>query len=50
MRLGGAELYLTLYPPLIINTLWLFWFGFWWAAIPTYLATLVLALFAGMLV
>ncbi|MCD8547982.1 MAG: response regulator [Aeromonadaceae bacterium] len=48
LRLGGAELYLTLYPPLIINTLWLFWFGFWWAAIPTYLATLVLALFAGM--
>lgn len=48
MRLGGAEVYLTLYPPLIINTLWLFWFGFWWAAIPTYLATLVLALFAGM--
>lgn len=35
--------YFMLYPPLIIGTLLLFWFGFEWGFIPVFLATFIIA-------
>ncbi|MBV8465434.1 MAG: response regulator [Burkholderiales bacterium] len=48
VHFGGMALYVTAYPPLTICALWVLWFGFWWGAIPAYLATFVLALYSGM--
>lgn len=48
VRFGGANLYLTVYPPLTLCSLWVLCVGFWWGAVPAYLATLTLALYAGM--
>jgi diguanylate cyclase (GGDEF)-like protein len=45
---GGVQVYVTIYPPLIICLLWTLCCGFWWGAIPAYLSTLALALYAGM--
>ena len=36
--------YFLLYPPLIIGTLLMFWFGFEWGFIPVFLATFIIAL------
>lgn len=48
LRFGGVEVYITLYPPLLI-CLWLtLCLGWLWGAVPAYLATLSLALYAGM--
>ncbi|WP_410497411.1 GGDEF domain-containing protein [Chitinibacter sp. S2-10] len=45
---GGVIVYITIYPPLLI-CLWLtLTCGWWWGAIPAYLATLTLALYAQM--
>ncbi|MEW5729295.1 MAG: ATP-binding protein [Pseudomonadota bacterium] len=48
LRFAGTDIYVTVYPPLVFALLWTVWFGFWWGFIPAYLATLVLALQAGM--
>ncbi len=48
IHLGGMDLNITIYPPLIFCTFWVFWLGFWWGFIPAYLSTLVLALYSGM--
>jgi signal transduction histidine kinase len=48
LHVGGVDIYITVYPPLIFCTLWVLWFGFWWGFVPAYLATLVLALYSGM--
>jgi len=48
LRFGGANLHLTVYPPLTLCMLWVLCVGFWWGAVPAYLATLTLALQAGM--
>ncbi len=45
---GPYTFHVTLYPPLILAMFWLLWFGFWWAAIPTWLTTFVLAIYYGM--
>ena len=45
---SGTQVYITLYPPLLICLWWTLCFGWWWGAIPAYLATLTLALYAGM--
>ncbi len=45
---SGTQVYITLYPPLLICLWWTLCFGWWWGAIPAYLATLALALYAGM--
>ena len=48
LQLGGVQVYITLYPPLLI-CLWLsLCWGWRWGAVPAYLATLSLALYAGM--
>ncbi|GAA0796103.1 hypothetical protein GCM10009109_31160 [Marinobacterium sediminicola] len=46
--LGPHTFHVTLYPPLILAMFWLLWFGFWWAAIPTWLSTFLLASYYGM--
>ncbi|MBA4502404.1 GGDEF domain-containing protein [Marinobacterium marinum] len=46
--LGSHTLNITLYPPLILSMFWLIWFGFWWAAIPAWLSTFILATHYGM--
>ncbi|PSL12048.1 diguanylate cyclase (GGDEF)-like protein [Marinobacterium halophilum] len=45
---GDYTVHLTFYPPLILAMFWLFWFGFWWAAIPTWASTFILSLHYGM--
>lgn len=45
---GGMDVYVSVYPPLIICLWWTLSFGWLWGAIPAYLATLTLALYAGM--
>jgi diguanylate cyclase len=45
---AGVQVYLTIYPPLLICLWWTLCFGWAWGAIPGYLATLSLALYAGM--
>lgn len=48
MQLGGVQVYISVYPPLLI-CLWLsLCWGWGWGAVPAYLATLSLALYAGM--
>lgn len=48
IRFGGTQIYITLYPPLLICLWWALCFGWWWGAIPAYLATFTLALYAHM--
>lgn len=48
LSFGGVDIYITVYPPLLICLWWTLSFGWWWGAIPAYLATLTLALYAGM--
>jgi len=48
LSFGGVDIYITVYPPLLICLWWSLSFGWWWGAIPAYLATLSLALYAGM--
>ncbi|MYM88706.1 diguanylate cyclase [Rugamonas sp. FT82W] len=48
IHLGGLALYITVYPPLVICLLWTLTCGWWWGAVPAYLATLTLALYGGM--
>ncbi|QTN27783.1 GGDEF domain-containing protein [Rhodoferax sp. AJA081-3] len=45
---AGVQVYLTIYPPLIICLWWTLSFGWAWGAVPGYVATLTLALYAGM--
>ena len=45
---GGVSVFITIYPPLLICLFWALAFGWWWGAIPAYLATLSLALYADM--
>jgi hypothetical protein len=45
---GGIEVYLTVNPPFLICLWWTLNFGWLWGAIPAYLATFTLALYAGM--
>ncbi len=45
---GGIDVYITVYPPLLICLWWTLSFGWFWGAIPAYLATFTLALYAGM--
>lgn len=45
---GGVEVYVTVYPPLLICLLLTLSLGWWWGAIPAYFSTLTLALYAGM--
>ncbi len=47
-ELGEHHFYVTFYPPLILAMFWLFWFGFWWAMIPTWVTTFLLATYYGM--
>lgn len=48
VSLGPSTFHVTLYPPLILAMFWLFWFGFWWAAIPSWASTFILATYYGM--
>lgn len=48
MSFGGVAFYVSIYPPLTICLLWMLSFGWLWGAIPAYLATLTLSLYAGM--
>ncbi|MCP4628344.1 MAG: hypothetical protein GY850_33245, partial [bacterium] len=45
---GGIDVYISVYPPLLICLWWTISFGWLWGAIPAYLATFTLALYAGM--
>lgn len=48
LRLGGVTVHITLYPPLLICLLLTVAWGWIWGAVPAYLATLCLALYADM--
>ena len=48
LNFGGTTVFITVYPPLLICLWWTLCFGWWWGAVPAYLATLTLALYAHM--
>lgn len=48
MDFGGVSFYVSAYPPLTICLLWTLMFGLAWGAIPAYLSTFVLSVYAGM--
>nr|WP_294863375.1 GGDEF domain-containing protein [uncultured Pseudogulbenkiania sp.] len=48
LTFAGVEVYVSIYPPLMICLWWTLFFGWTWGAIPAYLATLSLALYAHM--
>ncbi|WP_374318615.1 diguanylate cyclase [Aquabacterium sp.] len=48
LQFGGAEVRITLYPPLLLNLLWTLTFGWVWGAVPAYAATLAIGLSSGM--
>jgi len=48
LSLGGVQVHITLYPPLIVCLLLTLTWGWVWGAVPAYLATLCLALYADM--
>ena len=48
INLAGVTTHITIYPPLVISTLWTLWIGFWWGFIPAYVATFSLALYSAM--
>ncbi|GLS04369.1 hypothetical protein GCM10007860_15160 [Chitiniphilus shinanonensis] len=45
---GGSDIFVSIYPPLTLCVIWTCCFGFWWGAVPAYIATLCLSLAAGM--
>ena len=48
VNLFGQATYITIYPTLIICTLWTLWFGLLWGIIPAYISTFIVALYSGM--
>ncbi|WP_051305034.1 ATP-binding protein [Chitinilyticum litopenaei] len=48
LQFGDYRIFATFYPPLTLCLLWSVWFGFWWGAIPAYIATMASALYSGM--
>ena len=48
LEFGGVAFYVSIYPPLLICSWWALCFGWGWGALPAYLSTLTLALYAGM--
>jgi PAS domain S-box-containing protein len=48
VQIGPVQFFFTIYPPLILCILMLFWLGLSWAALSAYAATLCLALYTGM--
>jgi len=47
LNVGGVDVYITVYPPLVICLFWVIWAGFWWGFVPAYVATFILALYSG---
>lgn len=48
IRLGGAEVYLTVYLPLVLCLPMVLWLGYWWGAVPAYCSTFLVAWMGGM--
>ncbi len=48
LSFGGVTVYITVYPPLLVCLLLTMMLGWWWGAVPAYVSTLVLALYADM--
>ena len=48
MHFGGVGFFFSLYPPVVICGVWVLFFGYWWGAIPAWLATFCLSVYSGM--
>jgi len=48
VTLGGLQIHLTFYFPMVICTLLTLWLGFWWGLLPAFLAAFLLALYSGL--
>ncbi|UUO23864.1 diguanylate cyclase [Colwellia sp. M166] len=48
LSLSGMSIYITVYIPMLLCVPIVFWFGYFWAAIPAYLATFLVAYVGGM--
>lgn len=48
ITVGGVSIFFTLYIPMLVCIPMVFWFGYFWAAIPAYLSTFTVAYFGGM--
>lgn len=46
--IAGMTTYLTIYVPMLLCVPLVMWFGYWWAAIPAYFSTFLVALLGGM--
>ena len=46
LEIGSWHFSWLFYPPMTLCALWMMWFGFWWGAIPAYLATLTFAFYS----
>jgi len=46
LQIGSWQVSWLFYPPMTLCALWMMWFGFWWGAIPAYLATLTFAFYS----
>lgn len=47
VSVAGTVVYVTLYLPVAFGTVWALWFGYWWGAVPLFVAQVVVALSAG---
>lgn len=48
VRIAGAEIYLTVYLPLLACVPLVLWLGYWWGAVPAYLSTFLVGVLGGM--
>lgn len=48
VAIAGHVVYVTLYLPVVFGTLWALWFGYWWGAIPLFLAQCIVSLVSGL--
>lgn len=48
IEMAGAHVELTLYFPLVVYTLFALWFGYWWGAIPAFIAHATVAMADGL--
>ena len=47
VEIGGVDIRLTFYFPVVLCTLYALWFGYWWGAIPAFIAHATVAVAGG---
>ena len=47
VEIGGVDIRVTLYFPMVLCTLYALWFGYWWGAVPAFIAHATVAVAGG---